>query len=57
MQLAAKGRKEILNGFHYKKDAKVELQRADVQLKDSLINPFPSFSPYAPLQVRERQQF
>ena len=28
MQLAAKGRKEILDGFHDKKDAKVELQRA-----------------------------
>jgi hypothetical protein len=36
MQLAAKGRKEILDGFHDKKDAKVELQRAHEQLKDSL---------------------
>jgi hypothetical protein len=36
MKLAAKGRKEILNGFHDKKTAKAELQRAHEQLKDSL---------------------
>lgn len=36
MHLAAKGRKEILDGFHNKKLAKVELDRAHEQLKDSL---------------------
>jgi hypothetical protein len=36
MQLAAKGRKEILDGFHDKKTAKAELERAHEQLKDSL---------------------
>lgn len=36
MQLAAKGRKEILDGFHDKKTAKMELEHAHEQLKDSL---------------------
>ncbi len=36
MQLAAKGRKEVLDGFHDKNMAKVELDRAHEQLKDSL---------------------
>jgi hypothetical protein len=36
MHLAAKGRQEVLDGFHDKKMAKVELDRAHEQLKDSL---------------------